>query len=209
MLVTPGESFRPPYIAQWERDLSISFTDHQMDRMLFFAYKTSICSRYQEIGYKCLTRWHHTPAKLHKMYPACSPTCWRCGGEIGSYLHIFWSCPTLQSFWTSVLRITQKFTDHTLLPDPALFLLHHHDFPRASYRKSILPLLFTAAKSCIPLLWKQTQPPTVAMWLRKVAHLNEMEDLISTERGTRDKFMKRWFYWHEFTFTTEYRDLVA
>lgn len=30
------------------------------------------------------------------------------------------------------------------------------------------------------------------------AEINEMEDLVATKRGLRDKFLKNWFYWHEF-----------
>lgn len=49
-----------------------------------------------------------------------------------------------------------------ILRDPAFSLLHHHNIPSKVYRKSILPLLITAAKGCIPLYWKQTQPPSIA-----------------------------------------------
>lgn len=104
----------------------------------------------------------------------------------------------LTPFWTEVHRITQKFTDWVLPRTPEFFLLHHHKIPSKAYRKSILPLLVTAAKSCIPWFWKRTEPPGVAAWLRKVADIHKMKDLVATDRGLREQFFKRWFYWLDF-----------
>lgn len=54
-----------------------------------------------------------------------------------------------------------------------------------------MPLLLTAAKSCILLCWKQTQPQSVAIWLKKVAEINAMEDLVAAERDLQEKFKKK------------------
>lgn len=70
--------------------------------------------------------------------------------------------------------------------DPVLFLPHHHWFSSEVYRRSILPLLLTATKGWFPLFWKQTQAPSIAIWLKKVAEINEMEDLVATEKGLRE-----------------------
>lgn len=171
LLVSPSPDYRPPYINRWERELGLQLTEKQVDRIILFTHKTSICARHQEAGYKILSRWYYTPEKIHRMFPQCTDLCWRCGEKDGMLLHVFWSCRILQPFWAEVHRITQKFTDRELLMSPELFLLHHHKIPSKSYRKSILPLLITAAKSCIPLNWKQTQPPSVAGWLKRVADI--------------------------------------
>lgn len=84
--------------------------------------------------------------------------------------------------------------------------LHHHEIPSKIYRKSIPPLLLTAAKSCIPLCWKQTQPPSVAIWLKKVAEIYAMEDLVAEERGLQEKFKTKWYYWCEFVYSEDHAE---
>lgn len=102
--------------------------------------------------------------------------------------------------------MSQKFTDYDLPIDSSLFVLHHYSFSGKAYRRSILPLLITAAKCCICLFWKQA--PSTAVWLKKVAEINELEDLVATERGLLDKFFKKLFYWHECVYSEEYRALL-
>lgn len=127
--------------------------EKQVERIFIFSYKTSLCTKQQEAGFKVLTWLYHTPVKSHRMFPQSSDHCWRCGEESGSLLHIFWSCRPLQSYWTEVHCITQKFTDWELLKDPAFFC--YITIPSKVYRRSILPLLLTEAQSGIPFFWKQ------------------------------------------------------
>lgn len=209
LLLSTPTGYKPPFIIRWERDLGIQLTEKQVERVLFFTFKTSICSNHQEAGFKILSQWYYTPVRLHRMFPQSSDLCWRCGEEVGTLLHIFWSCKRLTSFWSEVHRIVQKFTDRELPKSPEFFLLHHREIPSKTYRKSILPLLSTAAKSCIPLLWKQTEPPAVAMWLKKIADIYKMEDLIATDKGNSEKFLKKWYYWREFFYSEEHARLIV
>lgn len=144
------------------RDLWLTFTDKQVERIFLFSYNTSICVKHQDPRFKVLTRWYHTLAKLHRMFPQSSKLCWRCREDSGSLLHIFWSCCLLQSFWTLDQMVVQKET--------------WYNEQSKVFRRSILPLRFTAAKRCIPLLWKKGQTPSIAVWLKKVAEINK-EDL--------------------------------
>lgn len=43
--------------------------------------------------------------------------------------------------------------------------------------------------------------PTVYLWLKRVSEINDMEDLVVMERGLQDKFFKKWFYLHYFTYS--------
>lgn len=45
-------------------------------------------------------------------------------------------------------------------------------------KKCILRHCLLATKSCIPLRWRDPQPPSVTLWLMKVEELNNMEDLV-------------------------------
>lgn len=48
MLSDPGEDYQPPYIEKWERDLNTTFTNEEVDRLIFFLHKASLSSKIQE-----------------------------------------------------------------------------------------------------------------------------------------------------------------
>lgn len=57
------------FISKWERDLNRTFTSAQIQRIIMFALKSSICTKVQKTNYKLLTRWYLTPHTLHICYP--------------------------------------------------------------------------------------------------------------------------------------------
>lgn len=69
--------------------------------------------------------------------------CWRCQGDRGTILHIFWTCPILERFWRTIQH-TAQFTERPILADPASFL------SRKTYKKSLTRHLLDTAKACIP-----------------------------------------------------------
>lgn len=123
-------------------------------------------------NYKILKRWYYTPQLLHKYYPNTTDSCWRCQAARGTLLHIFWACPMLNHFWSTVRTITQKFTEHKIPDYSAFFLLHVTTIPAKQYKKSLMQHLPNAAKSRIPLFWKTRKPPSIGTWLCKIEDIN-------------------------------------
>lgn len=78
-----------------------------------FSLKTSICTKIQELNYKILNRWYHTPQLLHRYIPSSTDRCWRCQQDEGTLLHIFWSCPRLpknvKTMWFQVIQLSSCF----------------------------------------------------------------------------------------------------
>lgn len=103
-----------PFSSNWEKDLQVTFTNQQKDRILYFTHKSSLCSNYQETTYKIMTRWYRTPSVLAKLFPLLSDRCWRCDSHRGTLLHIFWECPSIHPFWRQVLQLIHKFTDSSV-----------------------------------------------------------------------------------------------
>lgn len=203
MLNYPTTLSHPSFLEKWEQDLQRKFTPAQTQNIFRLAWKTSICTKTQESNYKLLTRWYYTPYLLHQYYPDTTDICWRCLGDRGTLLHIFWSCPKLTNFWTTVREVSQKFTEYKIPGDPAFFLLHVSNIPAKCYQESILGHLLNAAKSCIPLYWKKQSSPTAADWLRKVIDISRMEDLLAAERNQQDKYFMTWSGWKQFINSTE------
>lgn len=52
--------------------------------------------------------------------------------------------------------------------------------------------LLNNAKACIPLHWRDTDPPTKALWFDKFNNLQDMEELTATLRNTEELCTETW-----------------
>lgn len=52
--------------------------------------------------HKVINRWYYTPQRVRVMFPGVSDVCWRCGGKLGRYIHIWWNCSLLRVFWKQI-----------------------------------------------------------------------------------------------------------
>lgn len=162
----------------------------------------------QENRFKVFSKWYKTPARLHKISPAIPSNCWRCSDGEGSLLHIWWSCPSIQPFWKEINRITSNITTYQIEFTPAQMLLHH-SIPKRHYQRSLVLHLLNAAKMCIPTLWKSSKPPTTTAWLKRIAKIAEMEELIHQSKDTPTNFRKIWSCWQHYQTTNEYTHLLS
>lgn len=105
--------------SKWEQDLSINLSDTEWETIYTITHKGSLNIYAQKNYFKLLPRWYRTPLILHLIYPTVSPHCWRCGTEMGSLLHIWWTCPKIQPFWKEVHRIIHQITTYSLDYTPA------------------------------------------------------------------------------------------
>lgn len=195
-----------PFLQCWERDMGVSFSQAQKDRILFFSHKASLASRYQEGGYKILTRWYRTPTALHWIFPQVSDVCWRCQESEGTMIHIFWECQMLREFWKMVEETVETTTGVSLGENPAAFLLHDIPLSNDKYKNLLLKHLLTAAKACIPVFWKSNVSPTRLQWMARVSEIQQMEDLTMLLKEQEKKYWKIWnpyFQYREQTLLSE------
>lgn len=78
------------------------------------------------------------------MFPRDSELFWRCSKAVEDLLH-FCSCNKHHRLWSEVCRYAQKFTDHEIPLDPALFLLQYYIFPSLSYYRQVLLSIATSS----------------------------------------------------------------
>lgn len=145
--------------------------------------------------FKILTRCL-TPSSLYKMYLHSTDLCWRCGV----------ACPRHPTFLATRSIISGLRSDESL--KNLLIIIYPSILPGFAY--FIIPYLgrfisvlyylpcSVRQKAIFPIFWKQTRPPSIATWLTKVEKRKRMLALPSTSLDSRDKFLKKWFYWHEF-----------
>ena len=58
--------------------------------------------RFDSCSSKIVHRAHYTKVRLSKMYKDIDPTCDICQQAPTRHVHMFWSCPTLKSFWVKI-----------------------------------------------------------------------------------------------------------
>ena len=181
-----------PYIQAWERELGVKFSETQKTKIFNFVHKASLATRYQEGGYKILTRWYKTPVVLKRIFPETSDRCWRCGEEEGTMLHVFWTCPKLKDFWKMVRDTIKDVLDIELGVNPATYLLLDLPMAMTKFKKSLLRHFLTAARACVPILWKSTSSPTRQQWIGRISEIQQMEKLTAGIREQEDSYRSVW-----------------
>lgn len=179
-----------PFLQQWERDLQTNFTQTQKDRILLFAHKSSVASKYEEGGYKLLTRWYQTPLVLHHRFPPISVGA--DGNRRGPYFTFFWECPKLNDFWDMVEQPVKEITCVSLERKPIAYLRQDTPLSNKRSKNSLLKHLLMAAKACIPALWKSPVVLTKAQWMARIREIKEMEDLMMTMKEQGEKCGRIW-----------------
>lgn len=75
--------------------------------------------RFQAV--KFALRWYLTPAHLFKMKKLPNSYCWKDCGLLRDYMHVWWECVEIKTFWTQILH---SITGCTLPLHPKTILLN-------------------------------------------------------------------------------------
>lgn len=118
---------------------------------------------------KLLYRWYITPALLFKRKLKPSDGCWERCHQRADYIHWWWSCPLIQSFWQEVILAIQGITDFKLhnLPSVLLLNLCSEELVPSSKRR-IVSILLSLAKTEIASRWKAPKQPDVSSWYDRI-----------------------------------------
>lgn len=119
-----------------------------------------ISSRDKLIQVKFLHRIYYTPQRLHHIFPDQDPNCPRCKTRVGTFLHMFWDCPVISSYWSAVFGEINLRLQLSVLVVPELALLEvHNDAQRSHHQKLLISYLLFYAKTKILLKWISPAPP--------------------------------------------------
>lgn len=124
----------PAYASKWKRDINLTLASADCAHIWQETKSASPNIVALETNYKVLTRWYLVPTRISKFLLHYSPQCFRGCTAPGTHAHIWWKCPTMQTFWTEVFKILSTLFETSLNPDPAVALLNkplavtHHQF---------------------------------------------------------------------------------
>lgn len=116
------------------------------------------------IQFKIMHRVYFMPRHLHKIYQFIPNFCWRCAAE---FIHIFWRCSQVDSFWTGVAATILAVTTIQIPLQVEVCLLGLVT-PLAHSRpvRTLLGILLYYARKVIVLQWKSPSAPSINLWKR-------------------------------------------
>ena len=185
----------------WDQDLNVELEEEIWERSLRRIHTTSLCLRHCVIQFKVLHRLHFSRDKLSKIYPDVDSTCIRCHLEPATIGHMFWGCTSLAPFWTNIFNAFSSICHITIEPNPitAIFGVPNDDVPITSPQANFIAFSSLIARRLILRNWKSDKPPTFTGWVKDVLSFIPLEKLRYDRFKSRQKFLKAWSPFIEFT----------
>ncbi len=178
---------------KWEADLFPNFEDAGWTELCEKAQRFSYDSKHIVTQYNVIHRIYHTPERLHNINQTISQYCPRCKSEVGSLLHMFWSCSQLSSYWETILKTISKITKTNIPPEPRLILLGDTSIlPVRGNKIKFIRIALTIASKCIALKWKSEHLPPSSLWLSELTSCIPNEKIMYNLKQRPDKFEGIW-----------------
>lgn len=112
----------------WQQDIP-TLTEEDWEDCVSSYNTTMISARDRFVQLKFLHRAYYTPQRLVAIYADGPSSCPCCRVLKASFIHMVWSCSSLQRFWEQVLSDLIQVTGSTLELDPKGLLLNIYDDP--------------------------------------------------------------------------------
>lgn len=101
-----------------------------------------------------------TPLRLARFQHTPDPTCRLCRADPGSFYHLIWSCPVVQTFWAQVIRFLHDNMGSPVVLDPKLCILGLlPDVEVDKYHTIFISETIFLERKVIAQRWMQNVPP--------------------------------------------------
>lgn len=201
MILTASDSNILSLKMTWETDLKVSFTDAEWGRILSNGKKMSRELRTRLIQFKILNRIYWTPSRLHKVGLVDNSECWRCQDKNGTFVHMLWSCPKIQAFWSSLHTIVEKIVEQNIPLTPSLFILGDPSAlsdlapPLSNWIQTVLML----GRKLVVKEWKAPSAPALDLWYAALGQLAALEHLSYRLLDKVEEYNLKWGKFHSYT----------
>lgn len=176
----------------WEEELNVQIDDDTWSKAFDGIRSCSVNPRIQLIQYKVVHRLHYSKVKLHTIFSDSSPL-WLKGAH-GTLTHLFWSCPNLHNFWSTIFQWYSAVFNVNLSPDPETALFGYSNALECLGTDARTALVngMMIAKRYILKLWKSDFVPRFKTWLGELTGMLHVEKLRYDLSGNPQKFLKIW-----------------
>uniref|UniRef100_A0A8C5PIJ7 Reverse transcriptase domain-containing protein n=1 Tax=Leptobrachium leishanense TaxID=445787 RepID=A0A8C5PIJ7_9ANUR len=195
----------PTYVGKWDTLLDTVIPETHWSKALDLLHRSTPITKLKETSYKILTMWYSTPVWLANVSRIYTTTCWRCNREMGTYLHIWWSCSLLVPFWKAAQTLILRTTDVDLAMKPEIFLLGQLAMPVKHLKKSVLLKILLAARFLIPVHWNSSTTPTARALVDRIELIRSHEMTSVAPEQWAEVHNTTWFHWDTFISSIEFR----
>lgn len=176
----------------WEEELGEGISEDLWERILKQVHSSSICARHGMIQCKIVHRSHWTKEKLSKIYENTDPACNRCSQAPANHTHMFWSCTSLNTYWTEIFDTLSKITGIHIEPNAITALFSVPLLPLSRPQANLIAFVTLLARRLILLKWKSTIPPSHTLWIKEIFNNLKLEKIRHTVNGSSERFHKMW-----------------
>lgn len=177
---------------QWQTDLECEITDNVWASVIENTHKILCCNIDRERQFKILHRLHCTPWLRGRLGLNLS-ICIKCNSETGTYVHMFWTCAKIQSFWREVRDEVSSLIGYDCQLSPLQCVLAARvDSARNNPNAKLIGILLYAARKSILKLWISKDTPSLDDWYKEVLRILPLERLTYTIHDNVDGFIKIW-----------------
>ena len=108
-------------------------------------------------------------------------------GNIGTFYHMWWTCPKVKDFWEKIYNELKKVMKVTFSKKPEAFLLSMTNEEIPSQDRVFFMYATTAARILLARTWKGEEIPTVEEWQMKLMDYMELAELTARIRDQREE----------------------
>ena len=178
---------------KWEEDLGFIYEEIDWEALCIGSQYFSFNARHKITQYNLIHRIYYTPDRLHRMNPQLPQFCPRCKTEVGTLMHMFWVCPRLNHYWSSILEALNSITGIAIPAEPRLTLLGDTSIINLNLNKlKCIRIALITANKCIAMHWKDKQAPTFSRWINELASCLPNERIMYNLKAKPGTFEKIW-----------------
>lgn len=179
---------------KWNGELGEDVPDNIWEEAVRRVNGTTSCARLSLIQFKILHRMHFSKVKLAKIFSGVDENCSRCHSAPATLTHMFWSCSSLDQFWSGVYKTLSEMIGIECEPNvfTSIFGTVPSDNIRLSRYKDIVAFSTLIARRQILLHWKSSFPPKVSVWISDLMMFLKLEKIKYTLRGSSNRFYDVW-----------------
>jgi len=166
----------PAYTFDWEKIYQLP-------------YKVTLETKSREFQYKLLNSFLYTNTILHKMKLVSSPLCSLCANENESLEHLFYNCPFVQPFWSSLREtLTNVYINMNVLScEDIIFGVFN-----ISEDSNIINHIILLAKQYIYYCKIKKILPMIKIFIKKIKRTSQTEYIIAKENNILNKHYEKW-----------------
>lgn len=173
----------------------VDLEEETWESALLRVNNSTFCAKLTIIQFKILHRIHYSKARLAKIFPNIDASCERCRNPSADLIHMFWSCPTLKAYWSTIFNTLSEALNVELQPNAAMGIFGVTDRGHRTLRKShknIIAFTTLLARRRILLHWKSKKPPKAALWFSDLTQFIQLEKIKYALKGSKETFCAVW-----------------